>query len=174
MFNDKNILEIIKFLINSNNQLEFDFCMELKFIYIDYKLRYTRENLKYIYESSKKISKAFNCYGYDLVLHFDTIDFIVEPNITLKKFNEQYQKSKESYVIETEISACEQMLEIINDGDFEEPLSLFYQKYLPIYYQNILSKTIYNRYKSTLPDEYLDSMVEDAKTLIMDRKGEKA
>lgn len=174
--NMKNIeiLKDIKELIDCEDT-KFIPVEEVDMIYINYNA--SVNDLSEAYQKAKKIAKQFDT---ETVFHFNGHDILLNKDTTIEDVESQYSKSHEIHYklyVENEFKKATKNLAMKNAKRKLKEVSRLlndvngFRKYVENYELNELSKALYNTYKSTQPDEYLDGMVEDAKVSIQQEEG---
>ena len=142
---------------------------EIDMIYLDYNTSVNTLDEAYI--KAKEIVEEFEV---EVILHFNGFDMVISENTTLENLKNQYLKLHEMYYklyIEEEFEKATKNLTIENAKRKLEEVSRLlndndgFKKYIAQYELKKLSEALYNAYKINQPDQYLDSMVEEAKTL---------
>lgn len=164
----KNIdtLKAIKDFIKKD---KFIVVEEANMIYLN--LDMIARDLNEAYQKAMDIAQQFDA---EVILHFNGFDMVVNKNTTIENLEIQYKKAHEIHYqlyTQNEFKKATKNLTVKNANRKLKEVSRLinddngFKKYIEQYELNELSKALYNAYKSKEPDEYLDSMVEDAKIL---------
>lgn len=164
----KNTLESISHLMeykNKDDSSEFTLIEEQNAIYVNF--GHTKSKLYEAYSVSKEIATVFNV---TVVLNFQENIMVVDKNSMRKDIEEQFEKGND---IMNRLYIEEKLIDItkkLNTRNAKKVCQLLknediLEEYLSDYQFNNLSHALIDLYKSTLPDAYLDGMVEKAKAM---------
>ena len=168
-----NVLNTMSKLIECrdiNDSIEFIPIEEKNAIYINY--GNTKEDLYKAYYASKEISILF---AATVVFTFGGTDIFmqVDKNTRRWEIEEEYKREQEIqyalYVNEAFSKAIQELNGKNIMGKIEEVYPLLTKpesrKHISLHQTNCLSKALCDVYQSTLPDDYLDEMVEKVKVM---------